>query len=48
MPFQIRHDGKTYTVNTVVGEGLTKVQFTEDEPKPAAPQPLDNTDEVAA
>ena len=45
MPFQIRHDGKTYTVHTVVGEGLTKVEFTEDER--VAPQPpLDNSEEA--
>lgn len=45
MPFQIRHDGKTYTVNTVVGEGLTKVQFTEDQPQERA-EPLEPSDEM--
>lgn len=34
MPFQIRHDGKTFTVHTEVGNGLTRVVFTED-PQPA-------------
>lgn len=48
MPFQIRHDGKTYTVHTVVGDGPTRVEFTEDESQPGEAQPLDNSEEVAA
>jgi hypothetical protein len=47
MPFQIRHDGKTYDVHTHVGDGLTRVEFVELE-RQAEPQPLDNTDEVTA
>lgn len=31
MTFQIRHDGRTFTVHTVVGDGLTKVLFDEEE-----------------
>lgn len=37
MTFQIRHDGKTFTVHTKVGDGLTEVLFDED-PTAAAPQ----------
>lgn len=33
MTFQIRHDGKTYTVHTEVGDGITRVVFDEDRPQ---------------
>jgi hypothetical protein len=37
MTFQIRHDGRTFTVTTEVGDGETKVRFTEDNPPPEPP-----------
>lgn len=36
MTFQIRHDGKTYTVHTEVGNGLTQVVFDDEDSKDAA------------
>lgn len=47
MPFQIRHDGKTYTVRTVVGDGPTKVEFAEDQPQAEPPQPIDNSGDAS-
>lgn len=44
MTFEIRHDGRTFTVHTEVGEGLTQVKFEENEPQEQ--QPLEPSEET--
>jgi hypothetical protein len=42
MTFNFHHDGKTYQVSTRVGgDEFTRVDFLEEDPRPAPAAPLD-------